>query len=119
MKAYVIALAALTALTSTSPARSQTQQSQKVPKDWSVTFFGSTKYRGAEKTIAKPIASVEPKWASAKSVIIIGQWELCTGANFTGECRKLRSSIADLKAFGYPGQIKSVRPFGLVSRSKS
>src|SRR5690349_16052324 len=64
MKAYVIALLALTALTSTSPARSQTQQ---IPKDWSVTFFGSTKYRGANKTIARPMASVESKWARARS----------------------------------------------------
>ena len=116
MKAYVIALAALTALISTSPARSQTQ---KIPKDWSVTFFDNTKYRGPTKTMAKPAPTVEARWARAKSVIIIGQWELCTGPNFTGECRKLRSSIADLKAFGYPGQIKSIRPFGLVPRSKS
>jgi len=116
MKAYVIALAALTALIASAPARSQTQ---RIPKDWGVTFFGNTKYRGAERTIAKPTANVEPKWARAKSVVIIGQWELCTGANFTGQCRKLRSSIADLKAFGYPGQIKSIRPFGLVPRKKS
>jgi hypothetical protein len=116
MKAYVIALAALTALTSASPARSQTQQ---IPKDWGVTFFASTKYRGASKTVAKSTAKVEAKWARARSAIIIGQWELCTGPNFTGQCRKLRSSIADLKAYGYPGEIKSIRPFGLRPRSSS
>ena len=116
MKAYVIAFAALAALTTIAPAQSQTQ---KIPKDWSVTFYDNTKYRGASRTIAKTTASVQPKWARAKSVIIVGQWELCTGPNFTGECRKLRSSIADLKAFGYPGQIKSIRPFGLLPRSRT
>ena len=116
MKAYVFAMAALTALIAPSPARSQAQQ---IPKGWGVTFYANTKYRGAEKTIAKPTANVEPKWARARSVIIVGQWELCTGPNFTGECRKLRSSIADLKVFGYPGPIKSIRPFGLLPRSKS
>ena len=116
MKAYVIALAALTAFTPAAPARSQAQQ---IPKDWGVTFFANTKYRGAARTLAKSTVNVDPKWARAKSVIIIGQWELCTGANFTGQCRKLRSSIADLKAYGYPGQIKSIRPFGLRPRRSS
>lgn len=110
MKAYAISLALLIAFIAGSPARSQAQKTVTVPKDWSVVFFESSKYRGSMKKVGQSVSKIEPKWARAKSVIIIGQWELCTGANFTGNCRQLRSSIADLKAFGFPGQIKSVRP---------
>ena len=116
MKAYVLALAAVTTLVSSSPA-SQTRKSSFVPKGWSVSLFDKTKYRGSQKTVRGSISSVEQKWRSAKSMIIVGQWEVCTGANFTGECRQLRSSIADLEAYGFPGQVKSIRP--IVIRPKS
>ena len=117
MKAYVFALAALTALVSTSPASSQSQKSSFVPKGWSVSLFDKTKYRGRERTVRASISSLEQKWRSAKSIIVVGQWELCTGINFTGECRQFRSSIADLEVYGFPGQVKSLRP--IVVRPKN
>jgi hypothetical protein len=110
MKANLVALALLTALISSSPARSQTRHVVSVPKGWSVVLYQTSKYRGSTKKLAESVPKMEPKWARAKSVIIVGQWELCTGANFTGECRQLRSSIADLQAYGFPGQVKSIRP---------
>lgn len=116
MKAYVFAIAALTALTFW-PARSQTQNSSFTPKGWSVVLYDKTKYRGAERTVDKSLSSVGQKWSGAKSVIIVGQWQLCTGVNFTGECRQLRSSIADLEAYGFPGPIRSIRPVVIRPRS--
>ncbi|HEX6574414.1 MAG TPA: beta/gamma crystallin-related protein [Gemmatimonadaceae bacterium] len=103
-----------------SPARSGSQSQTTVPRGWNVVFYDRTKYQGNQKTLKSAVSTVDPGWARrVKSAVIIGQWELCTGVNFTGECLDLRSSVADLKAYGFSGPVKSIRPIGFTPKKKN
>ena len=93
----------------------QTTREVSAPKGWSIEAYGATRYKGAKKTYKSATPDLGNR--RVNSVIVNGYWELCNKPDFKGECRKLRSSIADLQVWGFPGQVKSLRPVVSLKRS--
>lgn len=61
-----------------------------------------TTYRSARSRMVKSTGSV---------TVGAGVWELCTGNNYTGTCRKVDSSVANMMIFGvFSRTIRSLRP---------
>ena len=111
MRKQIVLLGALTFFT--LGAAPQTVDDSKVPKGWHVVLYGQAKYRGEQKTYKASIPDVGQGWSKRVKSVSIGRgmWQLCDKPNYTGNCRILRSSIADLRAWGFPGPIRSVRAY--------
>lgn len=85
------------------------------PRGWSVEAYSASKYKGSSKIYESAARDLGKH--RVNSVIVKGYWEFCNKPDFKGECRKLRSSIADLKYWGFPGQVRSLRPVVFLKRS--
>jgi hypothetical protein len=85
------------------------------PKGWSIEAYGASKYKGPSKIYKSSMSDLGSR--RVNSVVVNGYWELCNEPDFKGECRKLRSSIADLGAWGFPGKVRSLRPIVVLKRS--
>lgn len=93
----------------------QTTREVSAPKGWSLEAYSASRYKGTLKVYDSAIADLGSR--RVNSVVVNGYWELCNKPGFKGECRKLRSSIADLKVWGFPGRVRSLRPVVVLKRS--
>ncbi len=109
MKLRIIALVVLAmACVTTSVVHAQSQTA--TPRGWSLRFFDRNGYEGNKRTVTSVMRNVGTLNREMKSVIVRGTWQLCDGPDFTGYCVNVRSSIANIKAFGFTKPIKSLRP---------
>ena len=81
-----------------------------------VVFYDNEGFRGRAFTANGPISNLERVGfndRAASAVVSGGRWEVCTDANFSGDCRILRSGSYDsLNGMGLGDRISSVRPVG-------
>jgi uncharacterized protein YcfJ len=81
-----------------------------------VVFYDNEGFRGRAFTATGPLSNLERSGfndRAASAVVSGGRWEVCTDANFGGECRILRSgSYESLNGMGLGDRISSVRPAG-------
>jgi hypothetical protein len=83
----------------------------RVPRHWSIELYDAARYKGQAKTYKSATPDVAASGSRrVKSAIVVGNWEICDKPGFNGNCRTLRSSIADLHVWGFTGQVRSVRP---------
>ena len=70
-----------------------------------ITFFGREAYQGNSITADRGIANLQRTGFSerASSAVVSGDWEVCNGPNFTGNCFVLA-----------PGEYPSLRDVGLT-----
>jgi hypothetical protein len=88
----------------------QQPRAVSVPRGWSIEFYDASKYKGNTRHYKSATRDTGAWSRRAKSAIVVGIWEICDEPDFKGNCRMLRSSIADLKFWGFTGPVKSVRP---------
>ena len=76
--------------------------------DWYIVLFDQPNYRGNPTNYNSEMSSINKR--SGSVTIGRGVWELCEGRNFTGRCVRLDKSVSDLRGFGLPDRVSSVRP---------
>ena len=84
-----------------------------------VTFFGREGLEGNSVTTHGEISNIERSGlnGSAASAVVSGQWEVCNGPDFTGQCVILRSGeYPSLRDSGLRGGVLSVRVANARSR---
>ena len=84
-----------------------------------VTFFGREGLEGNSVTTHGEIGNIERSGLNggAASAVVSGQWEVCNGPDFTGQCVILRSGeYPSLRDSGLSGGVLSVRTASARSR---
>ena len=95
-----IARYVLAAIASTAAAQAVAQQ---------ITFFEREGYEGRSITTDAPIGNLE-RAVRASSAVVSGQWEVCDGPRFTGQCViMLPGEYPSLRAIGLNNSISSAR----------
>lgn len=95
--------AALAGLAAT-PAAAQTAPS--------ITFYELPAYLGKSVTVRGPVANLVTSSVArrAQSARVVGDWTLCTAAEYEGTCRQLTANTPALAITGLAKKVVSLRP---------
>lgn len=77
-----------------------------------LTLFSSTNYRGQSQAFVANAPALGNLNNRAQSLQVVGRWQICDGANFTGRCVEVSQSVTDLRRLGMRNRIASARPIG-------
>ena len=77
-----------------------------------LVMYDRESYRGGSQTVVRPEPSLGSAGGRARSIQIIGTWQLCEGPNFSGRCVTVNQNVPDLNAYGIANPIVSARPMG-------
>ncbi len=77
----------------------------------SIVLFTQQNYRGNREDYTRTTPNLLLWNNRAESVTVEnGQWQLCSGINFTGECTTITQSVSNLGSIGMLRRVSSVRP---------
>jgi hypothetical protein len=77
----------------------------------SIILFTQPNYRGNREDYTRTTPNLLGMNDRAASVTVEeGQWQLCDGINFTGNCTTITQSISNLGSIGMLNRVSSVRP---------
>lgn len=77
-------------------------------ENWYVVVFSQQNYRGSPQNYDSEQSNINRRIGSI--TIGRGVWEVCSGRNFTGNCRTLNQSVANFGSLGMGTNIRSLRP---------
>lgn len=102
MRAFPILLTAISALAMPAAASAQ-----------GLELFDFPNFQGASVRVDREVANLGPGAFDDLTTsinVISGAWEVCEGANFTGQCMVVTESVWDLQSLGLNNRISSIRP---------
>ena len=76
--------------------------------NWNLVLYDRTDFRGGSRTYRRSEANISTQTRSAR--VSGGVWEVCSGANFTGQCQTLTINVPDFRIYRIGDVIRSVRP---------
>ncbi|MFL5482028.1 MAG: beta/gamma crystallin-related protein [Gemmatimonadaceae bacterium] len=83
--------------------------SRNSTRGWSITVYPAMNYRGTARRYTAAVSNLGRQ--PIRSINVgRGSWEVCSGANYTGDCITLDQSAPDLRTEGFSGYVRSIRP---------
>ena len=78
------------------------------PGIYSITIYDRANYRGTPTSFERADRNINKRLGSLQ--IGGGNWVICDGPNFTGQCMSVGENIADLGVYNLGSTIRSIRP---------
>lgn len=79
-----------------------------------VILYRLPNYMGPYVRVQTPVANLGVNWRVRSIRLNSGQWRVCTGANYNGNCTVLRNSVPQISAGADLSSINSLTPIGVV-----
>ena len=83
-----------------------------LPQPVRLVIYDRDRYRGDSRTFDAAMRTMGSFGNRAQSVQVVGTWQLCDGANFSGRCVTVSQNVANLSAYGMNNRVSSARPMG-------
>jgi beta/gamma crystallin len=75
-----------------------------------ISLFRQTNFQGPHIRAQTAVPDIGAAWTVRSVRIARGQWELCTGANYTGRCNIVRQDAGNISLISPLARTRSLRP---------
>lgn len=113
MRKALAGLLAAALIMSAASAAAQEERTWRPPTgqgDGEISLYGQANYQGPHIRAQTGVADIGRAWIVRSIRVSRGRWQLCTGANYTGQCTIVSQSIGAILLASPIARTRSLRP---------